>query len=296
MQGAPGTSTPAKLVSAAFPALQRLELAGLSLSWQDLHALAACPQLFSLDVEVCALPAPAPATNPLTALTSLRELHVKESNITLACGLPQVTSLCLHSRMEHLSSIIVPCMCGMQQLRQLKLLGRDSYLPAAVAAQLFSALPNLEGFTLLNTIWQPEFDALLAHATQLTRLTCLGLYLSGDRSQSACSWKELVVSGFCCIPRLLADLPVHSLSRLCLTEDLDQFNIPSACPFLSCRLGPHSIWECTPAALQAALTNLATCPAWQASGPSVRITLGSSVKVQEGRRLPTGDISAGSCG
>jgi hypothetical protein len=130
-------------------------------------------------------------------------------------------------------------------------------------------VPQLEGLELRNTIRQQAFDALLAHATQLTHFTCQVLDLSEDRSQSACSWKELV-TGDCSIPQVLAHLPLHSLSRVRLSWPWEAFEVPSACPSLVCRLP-----SCTPAEIQAALTNLRACPAWQASGPSVHVRVNS---------------------
>jgi hypothetical protein len=54
----------------------------------------------------------------------------------------------------------------------------------------------------------------------------------------------------------------------------EPFEIPSACPSLYCDVdGYMEFGACTPAEIQAALTNLGTCPAWQASGPSVHVTL-----------------------
>jgi hypothetical protein len=271
LQGPTGTSTPAKLISAAFPALQRLELVQLSLDWKDLHALTSCPQLSCLVLDTCTLPAAAPATNPLAALASLRELHVTETCSSIAQGLTQVTSLYLHSETDTLSQLVIHRLKGMLQLQQLELGGADNDVPAAVVAQLFSASPHLAGLTLFTTISQQAFDALLAHATQLTRLACQRLYLSQDRSQSACSWKELVVADHCCIATL-AHLPLHNLSRVHFSAcgPGEEFEIPSACPCLM-----YNSHFCTPAQLQAALVNLATCPAWQDSGPSVHIRLTS---------------------
>jgi hypothetical protein len=167
----------------------------------------------------------------------------------------------------------------MQQLQQLDLATDHHVVPAAVVAQLFSATPRLTALALGGTITQEAFDALLAHATQLTRLTCWNLFLSESRSQSACSWKELVVTGAygegCYVLRTLEYLPLRSLSRVSLVGPLEWFGIPDACPHLQCWLttGDHSPWKCTAAEIQAALTNLGTCPAWQDSAASVHVSL-----------------------
>jgi hypothetical protein len=113
-QGSLGTSTPARLVAAAFPALQRLELVRVFLSWEDLQALTYCSQLLCLVVGCAFLPAAAPATNPLAPLASLRELHVAETSSSLAQGLTQLTSLRLNSRTEALSQLIMQRLDGMQ--------------------------------------------------------------------------------------------------------------------------------------------------------------------------------------
>jgi hypothetical protein len=135
------TATPAKLAAAAFPALQQPKLEDVSLNWKDLPALTSCPQLFHIDLEWCALPATAPATNPLAPLASLKELHVVETNSSIAQGLTQLTNLRLDSRTETMPQLLTQCMNGMQQLQQLDLWGSNSYeqLPAAVIAQLFAA-------------------------------------------------------------------------------------------------------------------------------------------------------------
>jgi hypothetical protein len=283
LQGSLDPSTPAKLVSAAFPALQRLELVKMRLNWEDLHALTSCSQLSCLCLERCALQASAAATNPLAALASLKELHELRTSGTMTQGLTQLTSLRLHTPVESMSRLIMSCLDVLQQLRQLDLQGNDYQVPATVPAQLFSVAPNLTGLTLF-TATQQTFDALLAHATQLTRLTCCHLHLSEDRSQSACSWKELVVTGACCAPRMLANLPLHSLSRVSLGA---YHQIPSACPSVRCMMNtPLGLnCECRPEEIQAAFSNLQTCPAWQASGPSVHVCLTSEGRQQTVGRL-----------
>jgi hypothetical protein len=278
MQGPLGTSTPAELAAAAFPALQRLDLEDVILDWEDLRALKSCSQLSFLRVVTCALPAKAPASSPLAALPSLRELHARWTSCTLAQGLTQLTSMHLHSRVDTLSHLITRCLQGLQQLQQLELFGSDAVLPAPLVAQLFSAAPRVRDLRVGSTIGQPAFDALLAHGTNLTRLSCRNLHLTEDRSRSACSWKELVVRDGCCVPRTLAYLPLHSLSRVCLGEwraDYCKFEIPSACPYFKCWLSTVSsgVLDCTPAEIQAALTLLWDCPAWQDSGPSVHVSL-----------------------
>jgi hypothetical protein len=280
-QGPLGTSTPAKLIAAAFPALHRLELT-MSLKWKDLDALTSCSQLSCLCLSDCDLPATAPPTNPLASLASLKELHVFRTSSIIAQGLTQLTSLHVFSRTDTLSQHIMPCLNGMQHLQQLHLTGSDGELPAALVAQIFSAAPNLTGLSLFNTIGQPAFDALLAHGTQLTRLTCYDLQLSEGRSQSACSWEELEVHNVCCMPRMLAYLPLRSLSRVRLGSKWGSFAIPSPCPSLTCQLTTPS--GTTAAEIQAALTNLATWPVWQASAQSVRVILfcyGSQPTVEE---------------
>jgi hypothetical protein len=106
----------------------------------------------------------------------------------------------------------------MQQLQQLELRGSDEeQWTADMVAQLFSATPEVKDLVLGNIIRQEAFDALLAHGTQLALLSCMGLELTEDRSQSACSWKEVEqFSNICCVPRLLAYLALRSLSRVCL--------------------------------------------------------------------------------
>jgi hypothetical protein len=174
-QGQVGTNTPARLVAAAFPALQRLELEYVSLNWKDLHALICCSQLSYLVVVGCSLPAAAPATNPLAALASLRELHAMDNtSSSIVRGLTQLISLRLCSRSETPLQLTTGRLDGMQQLQQLELRG-FAEVTADMVAQLFSATPELKDLVLGNIIRQEAFDALLAHATHLTRLSCMGL-------------------------------------------------------------------------------------------------------------------------
>jgi hypothetical protein len=71
----------------------------------------------------------------------------------------------------------------------------------------------------------------LNYSQKVASVTCQNLQLSEDRSQSACSWKELVVGCCDCIPRMLAHLPLHSLSRVSL-DAFKPFEIPSDLPCL----------------------------------------------------------------
>jgi hypothetical protein len=102
----------------------------------------------------------------LASLASLEELHVVDISSSVAQGLTQLTSLCLHSCTDTLSDLLMHCLVGMQQLQQLELKGKDYMVPAALVPQLFSATPNLKSLTLCNIIQQQSFDALLAHATR----------------------------------------------------------------------------------------------------------------------------------
>jgi hypothetical protein len=165
---------------------------------------------------------------------------------------------------------------GMQQLQQLDLAGSGKELLVALVAlvaeveQIFSAVPQLKGLTLHSGVSSEAFDALLQHATQLTRLTCYTLHLWQDRSHSPCNWKELVVTSYCHAPRLLAYLPLNSLSRVSLgpKDTPYNFEIPSACPCLTFQKA-----GCSPPEMATVFTKLGTCPAWQASGPSVLVCL-----------------------
>jgi hypothetical protein len=155
-----------------------------------------------------------------------------------------------------------------------------------VIGQLFAAAPQSKGLTLGAAINQPAFDALLAHGAQLIRLTCLRLDLSEDRSQSACSWKELVVTSDYRVWQMLAILPLHSLSHLAVSARVQPFAIPSARPHLELWLSNSDTKTCTTEVYQAALTNLGTCPAWQDSGPSVRMRMSSIRQQRTEQHMP----------
>jgi hypothetical protein len=149
-------------------------------------------------------------------------------------------------------------MHSLQQL-EMKAGGWGGRAEPALQQVVSSTNAQLRSLTLEHTsLFQEEMDVLLTHATQLTRLSCSTLNPSVDRSQSACSWRELEVrrdKG----ARTLAYLPLRSVTRFTSPDT----QLPSPCPRLRYM---HS------SDLRNALLNLGSCPAWQQSGPAVHIT------------------------
>jgi hypothetical protein len=145
---------------------------------------------------------------------------------------------------------------------------------------IFSTGMPLSSLKLGDDVDQRVFDVLLTAGTQLTQLKCLGLYLTEDRSQAACSLQEIV--GFAESGTPLAYLPLHSLTRL----HFDNLQLPSERPCLEYSVdgsaddsdAPEAMSDedSTPATLLQVLANLRRCPAWQQSGPDVEIRLDCS--------------------
>jgi hypothetical protein len=118
-------------------------------------------------------------------------------------------------------------------------------------------------------IFQPEFDALLTHGAQLTSFSGEGLFLNEDRSDSPCTWKELVINHIN-IAEIIALIPLGSLTRLAF-QGGDVFPSSSLHPS-SCFLRSSDA-DNMPEMMHLSLVNLMRCPAWQRCGPKVGISL-----------------------
>jgi hypothetical protein len=117
-------STPLLLVASAFPALERLSLVGMPLTYMDLEHLSVCTQLTSLELDSCNLTAETLSsqgtiTSPLAAVSSIRQLKLNGVSSTLARGLTQLTSLHLGSKEEALTDCM-GSISGMYNLQQLR--------------------------------------------------------------------------------------------------------------------------------------------------------------------------------
>jgi hypothetical protein len=233
--------------------------------------LSICTQLSCLSLIRCQLPqsaGTAAAENPLAALASLRQLDVKGTNIKIARGLTQLTSLCLSSSATPVADLL-PDISGMSQLQQLELEAGDIIGSKPHQIQSILAIsPQLTSLKLREPIKQEAFDALLAHGTRLTSLTCNVLHLTEDRSQSACNWKELTLHQWQDL-QLLTYLPLHSLTHLHFDSG---FDLPMPRPRLCCSSYRTSSLD-TAALIRSALINLGRCPAWQQCGPAVQVNL-----------------------
>jgi hypothetical protein len=130
--------------------------------------------------------------------------------------------------------------------------------------QLVPTAAQLRVLQLPCSFGQQEMDWLLAHAPQLTHLTCSWLDVTEDRSQSACSWVELTV--------LLGDfselayLPLRNIQRL--SWGGLQLPSPSSCVQIALSADQQEISR-----IRGAVTNLGRCPAWQLSGSDVTCDL-----------------------
>jgi hypothetical protein len=268
LQGFPGGSTPAKLVASAFPALQKLVINFMPLTFADLSSLTACSQLSSLDLCICQLQPSGDAghTSPLSAVASLRQLSLWDTVSNIAAGLTQLTSLSLRYRQEAVADCLVHIR-GLTQLQSLELgdVG-DPHITVA-PKEVLTILESCKQLTslTLNTLQQAHFDALLTSAPQLTSLTCSSLCLQQDRSASQCGLKELVFMNTAWDSKMVAYLPIAGVTRLAFQGD--HMELPSPSPTMK-------IWsDKSPHLMHQGLLNLTRCPAWRQCGPMVQVTL-----------------------
>jgi hypothetical protein len=141
--------------------------------------------------------------------------------------------------------------------------GRSS-IAADEVVSILTSCKQLTSLALYYCIEQPEFDALLTHAPQLTSFTCNCLSIEEDRSATPCSWKELVMKHQSFDAETLAGIPTASLTRLAFGSRV--FPSPSY---------PDLSFTCSeePEVVHRSLLNLMQCPAWQQCGPAVSVWL-----------------------
>jgi hypothetical protein len=266
LQGFPKPGAHVQLLPSAFPALQRLELADMSLNHADLSNLSAFSCLSSLKLNICNTISTDPSSSSCFAtMSSLRQLCIDGIDSNIVSGLTQLTSLTLGRSTPNTIAHSLANIIDLTQLQQLELplackaWGTAAQYPAGLVSRISTTFTQLRSLALNSTLSQGELDVLLAHGTHLTHLTVGGLNLSKDRSASPCSWKELVVQQPLYNISWLTCLPLHSLTRLCF----DGWELPSPCPVL--RVGRYC------GETQRVLTTLATCPAWISSGPCVEV-------------------------
>jgi hypothetical protein len=247
MQGFPDGSTPAKLVASAFPALQKLEIIDITLSYADISSLTACSQLSSLTLRTFQVQpiAGAGRSSPLSAVASLRQLSVHYT----------------------LSSIVA----GLTQLHHLELRGAQFAVTLEEFRPILAACKQLTSLTLDYTLVQGPFDALLTHAPQLTSLTCSSLDLHEDRSASPCSLKELVFTRQGLDLITVANLPITGVTHLAFLSD--ELDLPDPAPTLDIWTSQFICESNIPDKIHRGLLNLTRCPAWQQCGPVVRVDL-----------------------
>jgi hypothetical protein len=267
--------TPSLLVASAFPALERLAVVNMPLTYMDLEQLSVCTHLTALELDSCQLTnetgsSQATITSPLAAVSSIRQLKLSGVSSTLARGLTQLTSLHLGSRQETMEDFkrSISGMCSLQELRVGVAKNWTSGLSMPMLKQLVTTAAQLKVLELHGEVEQKGIDLLLTHAKQLTHLTCDSLEVTEDRSQSACSWVELDS----CLGSFseLAYLPLHNIQRLRWGE----LEVPSPCPCAEITLYEDQQeareW---PRRIRDAIANLGRCPAWQLSGSAVKCNL-----------------------
>jgi hypothetical protein len=156
------------------------------------------------------------------------------------------------------------------QLQELKL---DTNSDIIIAEQLVSILTSCKQLTTLDLnggVFQPQFDALLTHAPQLTSLTSGYLYPEEDRSASPCSWKELAITHQAFRAETVVRIPTGSLTRFVFTDVV----FPSTSPTLEFRSMSDNVDAQTmPEVIHSSLMNLMRSPAWQQCGPQVHVRL-----------------------
>jgi hypothetical protein len=271
LQSFPEGSTPVlKLVSTAFPALQSVDLSGMLITRADLGSLSACSQLSRLNLhcELQQSEAESITTSPLSALHSLRQLSADCTDSSIVAGLTQLTALDFWC--DQLEGTVVGYITGLTQLQELELGSQADEISADLLLSILESCKQLSSLTLYYFLRQPEFDALLTHAPQLTSFRCTHLFLSEDRSALPCSWKELSLQTQ---PntQILAYIPTGSLTRLAF-EDGDVV-FPSPSPTLRYSSYDRSETGNITEIMRRSLINLVRCPAWQQCGPRVSVLM-----------------------
>jgi hypothetical protein len=265
-------STPLLLVASAFPALEKLAVVSMPLTYMDLEHLSVCTQLTSLELDSCNLTAEiasskGTSTSPLAAVSSIRQLKLNEVSSAIACGLTQLTSLALIlEAREETEADCIKCTTGMNNLQQLQVVTSRGWDSMPLLQQLVTTSAQLRVLELPCCLGQQEMDLLLTRAPQLTHLTCDKLEVTEDRSQSACSWAELITDLGDSYE--LAYLPLRNIQRLVWDELLE---LPSPCPCV--RFYLHEGQQDERSRIRDAVTNLGRCPAWQQSGQAVKFEL-----------------------
>jgi hypothetical protein len=248
-----------------------LKLNYMPVAHSDLGSISACSHLSSLQLLYCQVEQMGTSNtlSPLSALCSLKQLSLWDTDSSIAAGLAQLTGLSVVS--EHRTSgLCLEHIDGLTQLQHLHLGGPRGGIAAEQLADIFITCQQLTSLALCYSIQQPEFDALLTHGTQLTLFTCHRLNLEEDRSAWPCSWQELVIEHQELDAETLAYIPTASLTHLVFGYSVV---FPSPCPTLEFRfwgtLDPGNM----PEIVRRSLVNLMRCPAWQQCGPAVHVVV-----------------------
>jgi hypothetical protein len=262
-------SSPVLLVAAAFPALERLVISDMQLTYMDLEHLSTCTHLISLMLTSCQLlptRASRQDTSPLASVASLRELQASGLGSTIARGLTQLTSLQLRLRDETIADCLRN-LRGIQNLQQLHVVARNPPR-TPVLHELLGTTVQLRDLRLSCSLHQQDVDLLLKHAPQLTHLACILLHVTEDRSQSACSWAELVIENTDI--SVLAYLPLGCIRRL----RCGYLELPSSCPVLEFALyEDEDKHRRKLSSVMQAVASLGSCPAWQQSGSALKCSV-----------------------
>jgi hypothetical protein len=194
-------------------------------------------------------------------MRSLRQLRLGGLSSSFAAGLTQLT--CLSFRAYHSEPDLqrLANINGLTQLQRFNFPAASEYAGGAVK-HICTTFTQLTSLALCGILPQGDIDMLLAHATHLLHLTVGRPQLSEDRSAYPCSWKELIVQDNNFDALTLGRLPLHSVTCLRFAGS----ELPSRCPALSLRAYCDKT--------QRVLTNLAACPAWSSSGPSIELHTG----------------------
>jgi hypothetical protein len=144
---------------------------------QDLRCLSTCTQLSCLTINICQWPKAGSNSSPLTGLASLSQLTVDNTDLSIASGLTQLTSLTLNYLQAHIypdgwasgMEAVVSVLSGMVQLQELGLTPPFCFqLDPALVQPTICTSAHLRRLTLQLDVDQDLFDALLTHASQLT--------------------------------------------------------------------------------------------------------------------------------
>lgn len=208
--------TASPLIAGALPALQRCSLFGVSVHGNALiTCLAAAGNLQELSITDC--------TFDEDMLLHFRDLTESKSLTSLTTqGIvgkhlpklpPNVTALDVSDGDAHWASLLTRE--AAHNMQRLSMTWGETTSPRSADCLFFRSWPVLSVLNIPNAeLVQTQFDLLLHAAPSLRTVTVANIKLTEDRSEEACSWACLAISGTVpghSVRRLVAYLPLKGL-------------------------------------------------------------------------------------